>query len=164
MPDRNNTGIQRQPGRRQQMINSSLQAFVANAQQAGCISFGDVKRLQCDILPDGISYREEAELLLTLDQTVGRPDRSFADWLVAMMVDFVVWGMRPTGIVDAETAAWLALFLAEQRTTETMRRLVQELTRVAVHIDPALFSPPLNRAAQGSGSGRAGAEPMPLAA
>src|SRR5215203_4306900 len=109
------------------MINTSLQAFAANARQAGCISFGDVKQLQCDILPDGISSREEAELLLTLDQTVGRTDRTFADWLVAMMVDFVVWGMRPTGIVDAETAAWLAPFLVGQRTTKTMRRLAREL-------------------------------------
>jgi hypothetical protein len=87
------------------MINSSLQAFASNVQKAGCISFGDVQRLQRDILPDGISSRGEAEFLLTLDQIVSRADRAFADWLVAMVVDFVVWGLRPTGTVDAETAA-----------------------------------------------------------
>jgi hypothetical protein len=146
------------------MINNSLQAFAANARQAGCISFGDVKQLQCDILPDGISSREEAELLLTLDQTVGRTDRTFADWLVAMMVDFVVWGMRPTGIVDANTAAWLAPFLSGSEATIVTCRLVQELTREAEHLDPALLTPPLSRTAKGSGSGTAGAEPMPLAA
>jgi hypothetical protein len=69
------------------MINPSLQAFATRALNTGRISFGDVKRLQRDILPDGISSREEAELLLTLDRTVSRADRSFADWLVAMMVD-----------------------------------------------------------------------------
>ena len=53
------------------------------------------KRLQRDILPDGISSREEAEILLALDRTSGRADPSLADWLVAMMVDFVVWGTRP---------------------------------------------------------------------
>ena len=87
------------------MINSSLQAFASNVQKAGRISFGDVKRLQRDILPNGISSRAEAELLLTLDQSVSRADRAFADWLVAMMVDFVVWGVRPTGSVDAEAVA-----------------------------------------------------------
>ena len=87
------------------MINSSLQAFASNVQKAGRISFGDVKRLQRDILPNGISSRAQAELLLTLDQTVSRADRAFADWLVAMMVDFVVWGLRPTGSVDAEAVA-----------------------------------------------------------
>ena len=87
------------------MINSSLQAFASNVQTAGRISFGDVQRLQRDILPDGISSQAEAELLLTLEQVVSRADRAFADWLVAMMVDFVVWGLRPTGTVDVETAA-----------------------------------------------------------
>src|SRR3954454_21184497 len=115
MPDRNNTGLQQRPGRRQQMINSSLQAFASNVHKAGRISFGDVKRLQRDILPDGIRTRAEPELLLTLDQTISRADRAFADWLVAMMVDFVVWGVRPTGTVDAETAAWLTPFLVGQR-------------------------------------------------
>src|SRR3954466_11239243 len=99
------------------MINSSLQAFASNVQKAGRISFGDVKRLQRDILPDGISSRAQAELLLALDQTVSRSDRSFTDWLVAMMVDFVVWGLRPTGTLDAETAAWLTPFLVGQRAT-----------------------------------------------
>src|SRR4029078_10531867 len=85
----NKTGIQQRPGRRQQMINSSLQAFASDVQMAGRISFNDVKRLQRDILPDGISSRAQAELLLPLDQSVSRADRAFADWLVAMMVDFV---------------------------------------------------------------------------
>src|SRR3954451_18076473 len=79
--------MQQLPGRRQQMINSSLQTFINKVHAAGRINFGGVKRLQRDILPDGISSREEAELLLTLDRTVSRADRSFADWLVAMMVD-----------------------------------------------------------------------------
>jgi hypothetical protein len=78
------------------MINSSLQTFVNKVQAAGRIRFGDVKRLQRDIVPDGISSREDAELLLTLAPTVGRADRAFGDWLVATVVDFVVWGLRPT--------------------------------------------------------------------
>jgi hypothetical protein len=131
------------------MINSSLQAFASNVQKAGRISFGDVKRLQRDILPDGISSRAEAELLLTLDQTISRADRAFADWLVAMMVDFVVWGVRPTGTVDAETAAWLSPFLVGQRTTKTMRRLARELAAEADHGGDPLPSPALNAASEG---------------
>ena len=88
------------------MINAALQTFVNKVQAAGRVSVGDAKRLQRDVLPDGISCRDGAELLLTLERTVSRADRAFSDWLVAMMVDFVVWGMRPTGIVDGETAAW----------------------------------------------------------
>src|SRR5829696_2783212 len=129
------------------MINSSLQTFANKVQEAGCIRFGDVKRLQRDILPDGISSREEVELLLSLEQTVGRADRAFGDWLVAMVVDFVVWGMRPAGTVDAETAAWLTPFLVGQRT-RTMRRLARELAAEADYGFTALPSPALNGASE----------------
>ena len=145
------------------MINSSLQGFVKKVQKAGRISFGDVKRLQRDILPDGISSRDEAELLLTLDRIVSRADRSFADWLVAMMVDFVVWGTRPTGIVDTETAAWLTPFLAGQRT-RTMRRLARELEAEADHAGTGVPSPALNGASQDCASAQVAVETMPLAA
>jgi hypothetical protein len=164
MPDRNNAGIQQQPGRRQQMINSSLQAFARTVQKAGRISFGDVKRLQRDILPDGISSRAQAELLLTLDQTVSRADRAFADWLVAMMVDFVVWGMRPTGTVDAETAAWLTPVLVGQRATKTTRRLARELAAEADRCGTALPSPALNGASEDCASAQVAVGPIPLAA
>ncbi len=146
------------------MINSSLQTFANKAQEAGRISFGDVKRLQRDILPDGISSREEVELLLTLDQTVDRADRAFADWLVAMMVDFVVWGTRPTGVIDGETAAWLTPFLEGQRTTKTMRRLARELAAEADHSGTALPSPALNGTSGDCASAQVAMEQTPLAA
>ena len=146
------------------MVNSSLQAFANKVQRAGRISFGDVHRLQRDILPDGISSREDAELLLTLAQTVGRADCAFGDWLVATVVDFVVWGLRPTGTVDAETAAWLAPFLMGQRTT-TMRRLARELEAEADHGGTALPSPALDGASEDCASAQdVAVETMPLAA
>ena len=145
------------------MINSSLQTFINKVHAAGRISFGDVKRLQRDILPDGISSREEAELLLTLALTVGRADRAFGDWLVAVMVDFVVWGLRPTGTVDVETAVWLAPFLVGQRTT-TMRRLARELAAEADHAGRRLPSPAPDGVSGESSSAQVAADPMPLAA
>src|SRR4051794_20545347 len=102
------------------MINSSLQAFANKVQAAGRISFGNVTRLQRDIIPDGTSTRAEEEHHITLAQNVDRADRAFADWLVATMVDFVVWGTRPTGVIDGETASWVTTFLVGQRT-RTMR-------------------------------------------
>jgi hypothetical protein len=146
------------------MINSSLQTFANKVQKAGCIRFGDVKRLQRDILPDGISSRQEAELLLSLEQSVDRADRAFGDWLVAM-VDFVVWGMRPTGNVDAQTAALLTPFLVGLRTTKTMRRLARELAAEADYGGTALPSPALNGASGDCASAQdVAAETMRLAA
>src|SRR3954454_13302426 len=45
------------------------------------ITFGDVCRVRRDILPDGVTCREEAELLLRVDRLVGRADRSWIEWL-----------------------------------------------------------------------------------
>src|SRR4051794_29568049 len=146
------------------MINSSLQAFARNVQKAGRISFGDVQRLQRDILPDGICSRAQAELLLTLDQTISRADRAFADWLVAMVVDFVVWGVRPTGSVDAETAAWLIPFLVGQRATKTMRRLARELAAETEQGGTALPSRDLNGASEDCASAWVSRAPVSLAA
>src|SRR3954469_25816070 len=146
------------------MINSSLQAFASNVQKAGCISFGDVQRLQRDILPDAISSRAEAELLLTLDQSISRADRAFADWLVAMMVDVVVWGVRTTGSVEAETAAWLTPFLVGQRATKTMLRLARELASEAEQGGIVLPSPAMNGASEDCASAQVAVGPMPLAA
>ena len=146
------------------MINSSLQTFANKVQRAGRISFGDVKRLQRDILPDGIASRDEAELLLILEQSMGRTDRTFGDWLVAIMVDFVVWGMRPTGTVDAEAAAWLSPFLVGQRTTKTMRRLARELAAETDHGGAPLPSPASNAASVACTSAHVAVHPMPLAA
>ena len=146
------------------MINSSLRVFACRVQAAQRISLSDVQHLQRDVLPDGISSREEAELLLALDQAVSRADRSFGDWLAAMLVDFVVWGTRPTGSIDADTAAWLVRFVASPKLTRTMRRLAQELAREAEHLNVELLSPSLNRAAQPVGSAWANLASMPLAA
>jgi len=81
-----------------------------------------------------------------------------------MMVDFVVWGVRPTGSVDAETAAWLTPFLAGQRATKTLRRLARELAAEADHCSTALPSPALNGASKDCASAQVAVGPIPLAA
>jgi hypothetical protein len=86
------------------------------------ISFGDVRRLKRDILPDGIASREEAEALLGLDRAVTKADAAWERWLVTTIVDFVVWAERPTGIVDEDTALWLAAALRAHAGTRAGKR------------------------------------------
>ena len=52
------------------MSGTPLQDFVCRALEHKRISFGDLRRLQRDILPDRITTREEAEILLALDRSV----------------------------------------------------------------------------------------------
>src|SRR5215218_9009091 len=127
------------------MINPSLHAFAATLIETGRIRPGDVKRLQRDILPDGISSRAEAELLLRLHQRVSRANPAFSAWLVAVMVDFVVWGTRPTGYVDREMTEWLisvfgSVFGGSRSPTCTALLIASEIVREAQNIDEALLS------------------------
>ncbi len=122
------------------MINPSLDLFAATLIEAARIRSGDVKRLQRDILPDGISSRAEAELLLRLDQSVRRADPAFSAWLVAAMADFVVWGSRPTGVVTAEATRWLAAALDAADLTETALHIAYAVVEEAHDLDEALLT------------------------
>jgi hypothetical protein len=120
-------------GRRQQMIRVSLRDFDGKVRLRNRITYGDVQRLKRDVLPEGIESREEAELLLDLDRGIDRIDGSWTSWLVAMFVDFVVWGERPTGVVTDDTAEWLASALAvpEMRPTKTGRLIARAVNEEA---------------------------------
>src|SRR4051794_17562544 len=103
------------------------------------ITFADVKRLRRDIAPDGILTREEAELLLELDASVAKADASWTDWLVASVVDFAVWGERPTGTVEGEAASWLTQALTQSGLrTKAARLIAREIAREAQSVDASL--------------------------
>ena len=89
------------------MITLQLREYVGRLVDAQEITAGDVKDLQRHVLEDGISTREEAEVLVALDRLLPAHE-SWRDALVTLMVDFVVWGTRPTGKVGGDEARWLA--------------------------------------------------------
>jgi hypothetical protein len=112
------------------MINTALSAFVSKATAKNRITFGDMRRLQRDVLPDGAVSREEAELLITLDRNIGKTDRSWADYLVETIMEFVVWVEEPTGVIDDDTVLWLAEALSSGGAlTKNGRRIAREVAR-----------------------------------
>jgi hypothetical protein len=116
------------------MSKVSLSEFVSKLREKGRISFGDVQRLQRDVLPDGLGEREEAELLIELDRHVSRTDDAWSGFLIATLVEFVVWAERPTGIVDEDTARWLAAALTGDSAalpTRTARLVAREVAEEA---------------------------------
>ena len=114
------------------MSNQLFEEFIQKTTAKGRISFGDVRRLQRDILADGIASREEADLLIGLDRDIGRVDPAWTDWLVGALVDYVVWGERPTGIVDADKAAWITTALeGGGKATRSARLIAREIVREA---------------------------------
>jgi hypothetical protein len=122
------------------MNSSNLQDFVTKTAAKNRITFGDVRRLQRNVLPHGVSTREEAELLIRLDGQVARADGAWIDWLVPAIVDFVVWGERPTGAVVGEAAEWLNDLLVATGPTKAARRIAREIRREAERVEEPMVS------------------------
>jgi hypothetical protein len=137
------------------MSRRSLREFVARALADNRILFGDLKRLQRDILPARITTREEAETLLFLDSVVERTDREWTIYLTRNVRDFVIWGLQPAGSVDRSKAEWISTALSRGDPTPTARAIIHEIVREARKIDDdALFpgrAPRPGRPLQGKG-------------
>ncbi len=88
------------------MISPHLHSFIDSLMAKQHVTAEDVKHLHRDLLPDGIPSHAVADALLALDRTLDA-DPPWADFLTPSIVDFAVWGLRPTGVINAETANWL---------------------------------------------------------
>ena len=120
------------------MTPSLLLEAAADIEARGRIRFADVRRLQRDVMPDGVTCREEAEVLIRLDRGMRKTDRAWGDWFVAVLVDYVVWSERPTGIVNEEAAMWLSEALDVPRPTRNARRLVDAIVAEAERVHESL--------------------------
>lgn len=112
------------------MNNSKLQDFVTDSAARSRITFGDVRRLQRNYLPGGVSTCEEAEMLIRLDGVVSRADKAWTDWLVSAIVDFAMSGEQPVDGVESGTRERLKSVLAGA-STKAARRLRREIRRTA---------------------------------
>lgn len=123
------------------MSNLSLQDFCNHVAAAGVVTCQDVAALSRDILPEGIASHDQADLLIALERTVTDADGSFADFLVASVVAFAVWGERPTGYIDRATAEWLGASLAGRAgPTPVGARIAVEIVREAQSSDEAMIA------------------------
>ena len=113
------------------MTKISVQQFCNHAVSAGTISDEDLLVLKREVLADGFMSREEADLLIALERAVIGTN-AFADFLVASVVDFAVWGTRPTGYIDRDVAAWLAASLSGRDGPSPVgTRIAMEVVREA---------------------------------
>ena len=120
-------------------MSASLRAFVCKALERNRISFGDLRRLQRTVLPHGLVTREQAEVLIALEQTIPRTDKAWAGYLVAAITDFVVWRSSSPGRVEPETAAWLVASLSCGRPTRTTGMIARAIVREARHCEEPLL-------------------------
>jgi hypothetical protein len=110
--------------------NNKLQDFAARALAKGRITFGDVRRLQRDYLPEGLSSIEETRVVLSLDGSIERADRAWSNWLVAAVVDFVARSEEAAFVDENSIDAWLQdAFTISGASPGVRRRITRELRR-----------------------------------
>ena len=120
------------------MIRLSLRFFASRVLRTRRMDQTDRKTLERVIFSDGLRSRLEAEVLLQLARAVKPIDPAWADFVVTSIVDFVVWGERPTGTIDPDTADWLVAVLSEKGARQLSRRIAREIVKEAQDVDPRL--------------------------
>ena len=123
------------------MIGHELREFVDCVLESREITAVDLKMLQQDVLGEDLITREVIDVLVALDRAIKNQAPGWADYLVALTVDFAVWTSRPTGIIDRDAAHWLVTTLsAGGGPTPTALRIAFEIVREADGCDEALLT------------------------
>jgi hypothetical protein len=97
------------------MDTAPLTLFARKVSASNRLLFADLRRLRRDILPDGITSREEVEVLLGLDH-LERLDEEWPAYLAEAVAAFVIAASEPSGL-DPATTAWLVTVLPTTRPT-----------------------------------------------
>ncbi len=130
------------------MIGHELREFVDRVLDQRMVDEEDVKMLQRDVIVDGSLSRDVIDVLIALDRAVSESCSAFADYLVALVVDYAVWESRPTGVIDRDKAHWLVTTLsAGDGPTATAQRIAFEIVREADRCDEALLGFALRKGA-----------------
>jgi hypothetical protein len=103
-----------------------LASFVTSAIAHRRITFGDVRRLQRDYLPDGIATREQAEMLTVLAPQIEHADRSWQQWFAGALADFATKSADGDVVARDETIAWLEQL---PKTPGMVKRICRKLAR-----------------------------------
>ena len=114
------------------MKESKLQDFVTYAVAKNRITFGDVRRLQRDYLPDGIFSYEDVKTLLDLDAKIERTDRAWTAWLVSAVFELTLHSKQCVAADAGCSGEWVLDLLPETAVhTEARRRITRAIRRKA---------------------------------
>jgi hypothetical protein len=115
------------------IVNEKLPDFACNAIAEGQITLGDVRRLQRNYLPGGITNREELEILISLNAKLLRADKAWAQWLVSAVADFVAIRDACERSFEGAAGKWVQHLLAGSATKlglRIARQIRRELSRL----------------------------------
>ena len=107
------------------MDTAPLTLFAQKVSASNRLLFADLCRLRRDILSNGITTQEEAELLLGLDH-IGRGNAEWPAYLAEAVVAFILSASEPPDL-DPTTTEWLVTVLstAQPRTAAAIVRTIE---------------------------------------
>jgi len=111
------------------MIDGKLQDFVSNVIARGQITFGDVRRLQRRYLPNGLTRRDDVEMLISLNAQLDRADKSWAEWLTAAVTDSAKREDCGPAIEDAAATAVERLLASAEPITKLGQKIARQIRR-----------------------------------
>ena len=95
--------------------------------ERGTVSEADVAVLRREVFAQHAPSRIEIEDLFAIDAVAQPKGEAWAEFFVEAVTDFVVWGERPTGLVEEADAHWLLAKADAAKTTSSFAVLVNIL-------------------------------------
>jgi len=110
------------------------------AAQGRSIDTADVIALLREVYADGIGTREEAEELISFDQSLGHTADGWVEFFATTIADHVVRRREPSGIVSDENATWLIRSLSSSRrlATEGGFGAIMRMLEISSEVSPLL--------------------------
>ncbi len=99
-------------------------AALAIVASTSAVSRQDVASLHRHLFADGSLDRSEAEALFDLERAALSRCDAWTSFLIQAVTDHVVWGERPTGLLDEAQADWLLAQVDKTRTPTAFAILV----------------------------------------
>jgi hypothetical protein len=115
------------------IVNGNLPDFACNIISKGQITLGDVRRLQRNYLPGGITNREELEILISLNAKLVRADKVWAQWLVSAVAIFIKTRKASERSLEDAAGKWVERLFATSATKlglRIARQIRRELSRL----------------------------------
>ena len=130
------------------MNNETLEDFAKRMRDKGRIGKYDIEHLHREILPDGLTSRAEADLLIALDREVPSVHFSWAGFFIAALTEFAVWRSGRAGYIDRDKSYWLLGALAGEDATNRGTRALVQIAKEAECFDEAFFAGSTSREPQ----------------
>ncbi len=111
---------------------------LVSIEREGGIDADLVRRLRFDLFRGDALTQDEADALFSIERSV-RPDcPEWRDFFIDVIVDFLLWQQRPSGVLNEAQAEWLMGQADRARTLTAFATLVAALEEA--HRTPGWFA------------------------